>query len=480
MILRSHSEQISVAAGGFGYPAVLNRSNVIVLQGIRRRLLLLDIIKENQLNLMLLLSGICGMISVFVLFTKSISPRRRRCLFFMDIFSVILLMSDRFAYIYRGNTSTVGYYMVRISNFTVYFMFLLILFTFNSYLTELYLTDGKLDSPPKHLKTAKYASFIGIALVVISQFTGLYYYIDDKNLYQRSNSFIICYLVPVVIIVLQLLVIIKNYDKLPKMMSLSLILFTTLPLIASVLQIFTYGISLTNITMVGMVVVLYIFAIVDMNSKIAAAAQNEIEMLKNEQKIMRRMVEQTAFALSDAIDAKDEYTHGHSERVAQYSEMIAYESGKDAEECREIYIIALLHDVGKIGVPRSIINKTSKLTDEEYEIIKSHTTMGYQILSKITEQPTLNIGAHYHHERYDGKGYPEGLKGEEIPEIARIIGVADAYDAMSSKRSYRDALPQEVVRSEIEKGLGTQFDPKFGKIMLRMIDEDVEYQMREK
>ena len=159
--------------------------------------------------------------------------------------------------------------------------------------------------------------------------------------------------------------------------------------------------------------------------------------------------------------------------------MIAYESGKDAEECREIYIIALLHDVGKIGVPRSIINKTSKLTDEEYEIIKSHTTMGYQILSKITEQPTLNIGAHYHHERYDGKGYPEGLKGEEIPEIARIIGVADAYDAMSSKRSYRDALPQEVVRSEIEKGLGTQFDPKFGKIMLRMIDEDVEYQMRE-
>ena len=442
--------------------------------------LLLDIIKENQLNLMMLLSGICGIISIFVLFTKALSPRRRRCLFLMDIFSVLLLMADRFAYVYRGNISRVGFYMVRISNFTVYFMFLLILFAFNSYLTDLYITDGKLESPPRCLKAAKYASCIGIALVIISQFTGLYYYIDNMNRYHRSSSFIICYLMPVIVIVLQLIVIIGNYRKLPKMMSMSLVLFTTFPLTASVIQIFTYGVSLTNLTIVGMVVVLYIFAIVDMNSKIAIAAQNEIEMLKNEQKIMRRMVEQTAFAFAAAIDAKDEYTHGHSERVAVYSEMIALESGKKPVECKEIYTMALLHDVGKIGVPRSIINKTTKLTDEEYETIKSHTTMGYQILSKITAQPSLSIGAHYHHERYDGKGYPEGLKGEKIPEVARIIGVADAYDAMSSKRSYRDALPQEVVRAEIEKGLGTQFDPKFGKIMLKLIDDDTEYKMREK
>ncbi|MBQ6674741.1 MAG: HD domain-containing protein, partial [Ruminococcus sp.] len=120
-----------------------------------------------------------------------------------------------------------------------------------------------------------------------------------------------------------------------------------------------------------------------------------------------------------------------------------------------------------------------KLTDEEYDVIKSHPVKGMQILSKITRFPDLTIGAHYHHERYDGKGYPEGLKGEEIPEIARIIAVADAYDAMSSKRSYRDVLPQEIVRNEIENGLGTQFDPKFGKIMLGLIDEDKEYNMRE-
>lgn len=149
-------------------------------------------------------------------------------------------------------------------------------------------------------------------------------------------------------------------------------------------------------------------------------------------------------------------------------------------ECKDIYFIALLHDVGKIGIPKEIINKPSKLTDEEYDVIKSHPVKGMQILSKITRFPDLTIGAHYHHERYDGKGYPEGLKGEDIPEIARIIAVADAYDAMSSKRSYRDVLPQEIVRNEIENGLGTQFDPRFGKIMLGLIDEDKEYNMREK
>ena len=234
------------------------------------------------------------------------------------------------------------------------------------------------------------------------------------------------------------------------------------------------------VSFVGMVVALYIFAIVDMNRKAALSAKHEIELLKHEQKNMRRMVAQTAYALASAIDAKDEYTHGHSERVAEYSEMLAFESGKNPVECKEIYFIALLHDVGKIGVPGSIINKTSRLSDEEYEIIKSHTVRGYQILSQITQQPSLSIGAHYHHERYDGKGYPEGLKGEDIPEIARIIAVADAYDAMTSKRSYRDALPQETVRSEIEKGLGTQFDPVFGKIMLNLIDSDKNYNMRER
>ena len=194
----------------------------------------------------------------------------------------------------------------------------------------------------------------------------------------------------------------------------------------------------------------------------------------------RRLFDQTATALVNAIDTKDKYTHGHSSRVAEYSGKIAELAGKSKKECEEIYYAALLHDVGKIGIPVSIINKDGKLTDEEYNLIKQHPTKGVQILSSITDFPYLSVGAHYHHERYDGRGYPEGLKGDEIPEIARIISVADAYDAMTSKRSYRDPIPQQKVREEIIKGSGTQFDPVFAGYMLHLIDLDTEYNMKER
>ncbi len=193
----------------------------------------------------------------------------------------------------------------------------------------------------------------------------------------------------------------------------------------------------------------------------------------------QRMFEQISSALVNAIDAKDEFTNGHSERVAKYSKKIAEHYGKSPDECDEIYQIALLHDIGKIGIPEKIINKPGKLSDEEYEIIKKHTVQGAQILESVIDYPGLTVGAKYHHERYDGKGYPDGLKGREIPEIARIIAVADAYDAMTSKRSYRDAIPQQRVREEIVKGIATQFDPDFARIMIRLIDMDIEFKMRE-
>ena len=189
--------------------------------------------------------------------------------------------------------------------------------------------------------------------------------------------------------------------------------------------------------------------------------------------------EQTAEALAGAIDAKDSYTNGHSRRVAEYSRKIAIEAGKSEEEIDRIYFAALLHDVGKIGVPVEILSKKGRLTEEEFEIIKQHPGIGGQILSSIKQSPWLTIGARYHHERYNGSGYPEGLAGEDIPEIARIIAVADAYDAMTSNRSYRNAIPQHIVREEIVKGMGTQFDPKFAKIMIHLIDLDREYRMKE-
>ena len=201
--------------------------------------------------------------------------------------------------------------------------------------------------------------------------------------------------------------------------------------------------------------------------------------LRNQQKKTKDLFIQTVTALSEAVDAKDRYTSGHSKRVAEYARMIAERMGKSKEEQEEIYRAGLLHDVGKIRIPVEIINKPGRLTDEEFNTIKLHPITGFYILRGISGDSDLAIAAKYHHERYDGKGYPNGLEGEIIPEIARILGVADSYDAMTSNRSYRKALPKEVVRSEIEKGKGTQFDPHIADIMLQMIDEDTDYKMQQ-
>ena len=206
----------------------------------------------------------------------------------------------------------------------------------------------------------------------------------------------------------------------------------------------------------------------------------EYRAKEEQQKRQQLLFEQTAAALVNAIDALGTFTHGHSSRVAEYSKKIAELAGKSEEECNEIYYAALLHDVGNIGIDSDIINKDGKLTQEEYAAIKEHPTKGDKILRSISDYPYLNIGAKYHHERYDGKGYPEGLKGEDIPEYARIIAVADAYDAMTSKRSYRDQIQRQKVREELVKGSGTQFDPEFARLMLHLIDKDSEYEMKER
>lgn len=242
-------------------------------------------------------------------------------------------------------------------------------------------------------------------------------------------------------------------------------MFTIMPMIVSILHLIVRGkTSLIGATIIAMAVLLYCFSILDGNEVLKTAHQKKMEDLN-------QMIKETSLALAEAIDAKDTYTSGHSQRVAEYSAAIARAYGKDEEYCQEIYQIGLLHDVGKIGVPNAIINKTGRLTDEEYEIIKTHTTKGKEILSKISLSPNLPIGANYHHERYDGKGYPEGLKGEEIPEIARIIAVADTYDAMNSNRSYRNGLPKEKIRDEIIKGMGTQFDTRFAAILVNLIEQ---------
>ncbi len=181
------------------------------------------------------------------------------------------------------------------------------------------------------------------------------------------------------------------------------------------------------------------------------------------------MGKQTVAAIAKAVDAKDERTGGHSQRVAEYSQLIAKASGMSKDECQEIEWAARLHDIGKIAIPDAILNKDSRLTDEEYARMKSHTLEGAKILKDFTLLKHVTEGAEFHHERPDGKGYPKGLKGDEIPLYARIIGVADAFDAMTATRVYRKQMDFGYVLGELEKGRGTQFDPKYVDILLNLI-----------
>ena len=184
-----------------------------------------------------------------------------------------------------------------------------------------------------------------------------------------------------------------------------------------------------------------------------------------------KMGNETILSIARTVDAKDSNTSEHSFRVSEYSVCIAKQLGYSKEKCESLRQMALLHDIGKIGIPDAILNKPGKLTNEEYEIMKSHVIRGGEILKDFTMIDNVRVGALYHHEKYDGTGYCHGLKGEDIPLDARIIGIADAFDAMTANRVYRKQLDIEVVIEELKRCSGTQFDPKLVDILLALIED---------
>ena len=412
-----------------------------------------------------MLIGICVVLSIFSFVTNFKSNRKKYALLAMSISSMMLLIVDKLAYMLDGNEK---YWIIAyICKFLVFFLLLAIIYSFNQYLIALFLNDGELKEVPKEIKHAQLIIYLSVMMLVISQFTGIYYEYENYT-YHRSGGFVIAYILPMISLFLDLFVILKYRKIFRKQILIPILFFIIMPVLSAFLRLFWHCIEFVNVSIIGMVGLLYMFSIFDNN-----------KLIEQEQQTIKNLISQITLALVEAIDAKDSYTNGHSKRVAEYSKKIAEMANKTEKECEEIYMIALLHDVGKIGIPGAIINKEGKLTDEEYAVIKKHPGIGKEILEKIKASPDLCIGAHYHHERFDGKGYPEGLSAYEIPEIARIIAVADAYDAMTSKRSYRDSLPQGVVKEQLQKGMGSQFDPVFAKIMISLIDSDTEYTMRQ-
>ena len=431
------------------------------------------LIRDHQMNIMLALCAICAMMAVILYITRFLPKRRKWILILLELIATFLLAFDRAAYTYKGDVSQMGYVMVRLSNFMVFFLTSAIVLGFNLYVMDLLKTEAGHQKLPRRLTAVNIGAVAGMAMAVLSHFTGLYYTFDDQNRYQRGPGFLLCYIVPVVFPVIQYTVIRQYKRVFSSLIYLSLVLYIFVPILTGILQIFTYGLSIVNMAMVLVSVSLYIFTYMDINNEVMRAHQIEIAGFRKEQRSMKRLFEQTATAFVTAVEKRDPFSEGHSVRVAEYAKRIAQMAKKTKKESDEIYYTALLHDVGMIGIPDSVLEKAKELNEEEYALVKKKPELSAEILSSVTEYPYLSRGVRYTCERYDGSGYPEGLSGQDIPEISRIIAVADAYDTMSSPKCFREPLPHNIVREEFIKQAGVQFDPVFSEIMVQIMDEEL-------
>lgn len=335
-----------------------------------------------------------------------------------------------------------------------------------------------------------------LAVLVANMFTGFLFTFNDKGEYVHGMLYLFVYLVPLyyVLFSVLVLVLVKNHSYFKTKQKVSIGIYILMCIVGPILQMLSFPDVLLSVFTPSIAALIILFSMEtpdyqllmktlaeldDLRKNLQIEVKKQTKALEERREKVERLSEQVILTLAKTIDAKDKYTNGHSERVAAYSREIAKRMEMPEQEQQETYYMGLLHDIGKIGIPNAIINKIEKLTDEEYQMILKHPEIGGEIFVTISELPSISIGAMYHHEKYDGTGYPNKLSGEDIPLPARIIGIADAYDAMASKRSYRDILPQKVICEEIENGRGTQFAPECVDIMLQMIDEDTEYKMCE-
>ncbi len=429
-----------------------------------------DLILENQLVLMLLLCGACLFMVILLLFTQYITKRRKRILILLELIAFFLLWFDRLAYIFAGKQGTEASIMVRVSNFLVFFLTSAIVYGFALYLSDLLTQEGHQKELPFRLNAVRMLALAGMFLAVAAAFSGLYYTIDENNVYHRGSGFLIAYIVPVAGPLIMYSVIRQYKERFSRLIYGSLCLYIFVPIACGILQIFTYGISIVNMSMAAVSVCLYLFSYIDINSAVAHAHMIELQNVESEKTRLKRLFDQTATSFVSAVEKKDDFTKGNAVKIAQYAKQIAAMHGMDEEECERIYYTALLHDVGMIGIPDSVIKNEEDPDKWDYDAMRKKPLIGSEILSNITEYPYLSEGARYSHERYNGTGYPEGLSGDEIPESARIIAVADAYVTMTTRKRYRDARPNFVARERFIRGAGEEFDPVFAGLMVRIID----------
>ena len=425
------------------------------------------------------------MICLILLFYQLIERRRNnktnKWFTFMILCNSAMLVGDLCDWTLGGIPGAFPYYAQGIFSIVVYFAASgLLLFSLYGWLIS-YIRQ-KIDISPNWLRVGIALSAIQVLIALAAPIIRIAY-IDADNYYQRGKLFPLTQVCPYIVYVLSFYLMIRYRRAFKKRERIYLGIFIVIPLFAELIQVMTYKYSTLNVACsLGLIMVFTFIQSerkLDDEYKVRGQIIDENKRLEELQQYQENLSSQLIDVLCSTVEAKDQYTRGHSQRVAQYAREIMYRMGGDEKVLQEVYYIGLLHDVGKISIDDSIINKKGRLTEEEYEQIKLHTVAGYQILKHVDVIPDLAIGARWHHERYDGTGYPNGLAGDNIPLIARIISVADAYDAMTSNRSYHKIMPQSVVREEISRGMGRQFDPAIARIMLEMIDEDIQYDMKQ-
>lgn len=434
---------------------------------------------NTALELMSLM--ICLILLFYQLIERRSNNKTNKWFTFMVLCNSAMLVGDLCDWTLGGIPGAFPYYAQGIFSIVVYFAASgLLLFSLYGWLIS-YIRQ-KIDISPNWLRVGIALSAIQVLIALAAPIIRIAY-IDADNYYQRGKLFPLTQVCPYIVYVLSFYLMIRYRRAFKKRERIYLGIFIVIPLFAELIQVMTYKYSTLNVACsLGLIMVFTFIQSerkLDDEYKVRGQIIDENKRLEELQQYQENLSSQLIDVLCSTVEAKDQYTRGHSQRVAQYAREIMYRMGGDEKILQEVYYIGLLHDVGKISIDDSIINKKGRLTEEEYEQIKLHTVVGYQILKHVDVIPDLAIGARWHHERYDGTGYPNGLAGDNIPLIARIISVADAYDAMTSNRSYHKIMPQSVVREEISRGMGRQFDPAIARIMLEMIDEDIQYDMKQ-
>ena len=431
-----------------------------------------DLIRTYQMDIMLLLIASCVTIAVLLLFTDFLSKRSKWIIMLMEITAALLLLFDRMSYLYNGDMSHKGYVLERLSNFFVFFFTSQAVFVFNLLLTEFVREKGGEEHIPKMLIATGIGSAAGMLLAVIAHFTGLYYYFDESNVYHRGPGFLLCYFVPVFIPILQAVVVIRYREKFGRFIYRSSILFIFIPIIVGIIQIFAYGLSIVNMSIAVSSILMYGYIYRDISETVRRAHELEMQAFEEEKKSMKKLFEQTAEAFAASVEKRDPYLKGHSHRVADYAKRIADAAGKTGDESDYIYFTALLNDVGLSGIPVRLMSKREDLTEREVQILQEKPRLSAELLSNIREYPFLEEGARCSGENYDGSGYPEGLKGDMIPEYSRVVAVANAADMMTIQTADRDPLPYVAVREELLTQAGAKYDPEYASLMVQILDTD--------